>query len=54
MLEQNSVAKTAKSCPPSSLKRQNVNLALRIFEDSTAAALTLHASKDDQVSSSLT
>ena len=55
MLEQNSVAKTphrltAKSCWPSSLERQNVNLALRIFDDSTVAALTVHASKYDQVS----
>ena len=54
-LEQNSVAKTAhrltvKSCWPSSLERQNVNLALRIFNDSTAAALTVHASKYGQVS----
>ena len=54
MLEPNSVAKTAhrltaKSCWPSSL-RQNVNLALRIFDDSTAAALTVHALNNDQVS----
>ncbi|KAI6651884.1 Transposable element P transposase [Oopsacas minuta] len=54
-LEQNSVAKTAhrltaKSCWPSSLERQNVNLALRIFDDSTSAALTVHASKYGQVS----
>ena len=40
--EQRSVAKTAhrltvKSCWPSNLERQNVGMALRIFNDSTAA-----------------
>ena len=55
ILEQNSVAKTAhrltvKSCWPSSLERQNVNLALRIFNDSTAAALTVHAAKYNEIS----
>ncbi|KAI6658292.1 hypothetical protein LOD99_15561 [Oopsacas minuta] len=54
-LEQSSVAKTAhrltaKSCWPSSLETQNVNLALRIFDDSTSAALTVHGSKYGQVS----
>ena len=50
--EQRSVAKTAhrltvKSCWPSNLERQNVGLALRIFNDSTAAALQLKRSKRD-------
>ena len=44
--DQHSVAKlapklTSKSCWPSTFERQNVNLALRIFDDSTAAALNL-------------
>ena len=48
--EQRSVAKTAhrltvKSCWPSNLERQNVGMALRIFNDSTAAALQLKRSK---------
>ena len=47
--EQNSVAKlahrlTAKSCWPSSLERQNVSLAHRVFNESTAAALTIQNS----------
>ena len=47
--EQNSVAKlahrlTAKSCWPSNLERQNVSLAQRIFNESTAAALTIQNS----------
>ena len=55
ILEQNYVAKTAhrltvKSCWPSSLERQNVNLALRIFDDSTAAALTVYAAKYKEIS----
>ena len=42
--EQNSIIKlaprlTAKSCWPSILERQNVNLALRVFGDSTAVGL---------------
>ncbi|KAI6656127.1 Transposable element P transposase [Oopsacas minuta] len=54
-LEQKSVAKTAhqltaKICWPSSLERQNLNLALRLFDDSTTAVLTVHASKYVQVS----
>ena len=49
--EQNSVAKlaprlTSKSCWPSTFERQNVTLALRIFDDPTAAALNVkHLSK---------
>ena len=44
--EQNSVAKlahrlTAKSCWPSNLERQSVSLAHRVFNESTAAALTI-------------
>ena len=47
--EQNSVAKlahrlTAKSCWPTSLERQNVSLAHRVFNESTAAALTIQNS----------
>ena len=47
--EQNSVAKlghrlTAKACWPSNLERQNVSLAQRIFNDSTAAALKIQNS----------
>ena len=50
--EQRSVAKTAhrltaKSCWPSNLERQNVGLALRIFNDSTSAALQLKRSKKE-------
>ena len=45
-LEQNSIAKfaprlTAKACWPSKLERQYVKLALRIFVDSTSAALKI-------------
>ena len=45
-LEQNSIAKlaprlTAKACWPSKLERQNVKLALRIFDDSTSAAIKI-------------
>ena len=32
---------TAKACWPSKLERQNVKLALRIFDDSTSAALKI-------------
>ena len=44
--DQHSVAKlalrlTSKGCWPSTLDRQNVYLALRIFDDSTAAALNV-------------
>ena len=51
--EQFSVAKLAprltyKSCWPSALVRQNVSLALRIFDDSNVAALTIHQSHLDQ------
>ena len=35
---------TAKSCWPSNLERQNVSLALRVFDDSTAAALAIQDS----------
>ena len=50
--EQHNVAKTAhrltvKSCWPSNLERQNVGLALRVFNESTAAALQLHASREN-------
>ncbi|KAI6658772.1 hypothetical protein LOD99_15097 [Oopsacas minuta] len=44
--DQHSVAKlaprlTSKACWPSTLERQNVSLALRIFDESTAAALNV-------------
>ena len=47
--EQNSIIKlaprlTAKSCWPSILERQNVNHALRVFGDSTAADLVIQNS----------
>ena len=50
--EQRSVAKTAhrltaKSCWPSNLERQNVGLAIRIFNASTSAALQLKRSKKE-------
>ena len=35
---------TAKSCWPTKLERQNVHLALRIFNDQTAAAIQIHSS----------
>ena len=40
---------TFKSCWPSALERQNVSLALRIFDDSNVAALTIHQSHLDQI-----
>ena len=45
-MEQNSIANlaprlTAKPCWPSKLERQNVKLALHIFDDSTSAALKI-------------
>ena len=54
--EQNSVAKlahrlTAKSCWPSNLERQNVSLAQRIFNESTAAALTIQNSSRNEFKS---
>ena len=36
-----------KSCWPSNLERQNVGLVLRVFNESTAAALQLHASREN-------
>ena len=50
--QNNTVAKTAhrltvKSCWPSNLERQNVGLTLRVFNESTAAALQLHASREN-------
>ena len=44
--DQHSIAKlaprlTAKACWPSNLERQNVNLALKVFDDSTHSALRL-------------
>ena len=36
-----------KSCWPSNLERQNVGLSLRVFNESTVAALQLHASKEN-------
>ena len=47
--DQFSVAKLApklsyKSCWPSNIERQNVKLALRIFDDTNVAALTIHQS----------
>ena len=50
-LDQFSVAKLApklnyKSCWPSVLDKQNVKLALRIFDYTNVAALTIHQSKD--------
>ena len=50
--EQHNVANTAhrltvKSCWPSNLERHNVGLALRVFNESTAAALQLHASREN-------
>ena len=49
---EHNVAKTAhrltvKSCWPSNLERQNVGLALRVFNGSTAAALQLHATREN-------
>ena len=50
--EQHRVAKTAhrltmKFCWSSNLERQNFGLALRVFNESTVAALQLHASKEN-------
>ena len=44
--DQHSIAKlaprlTAKACLPSNLERQNVNLALRVFDDSTHSAIMI-------------
>ena len=52
--EQFSVAKLAprlsfKACWPSSLERQNVNLALRIFDETNVAALTIRQSRSNCV-----
>ena len=49
--DQFSVSKLApklsyKSCWPSNLERQNVKLALRIFDDTNVSALTIHQSKE--------
>ena len=35
---------TAKSCWPTNLERQTVHLALRIFDEQTAAAIQIHNS----------
>ena len=53
--EQLSVAKLAprltyKACWPSTLERQNVTLALRIFDSSNGAALKIHRSNVNNVS----
>ncbi|KAI6651128.1 Transposable element P transposase [Oopsacas minuta] len=63
--DQHSVAKlaprlTSKACWPSTLERQNVSLALRIFDESTAAALNVsyqsryHTSTNSQTADFIT
>ena len=42
---------TAKSCYPSNFERQNVNLALKIFDESTVGALTVFANSRSTIKS---